>query len=132
MDKYINIKGKLDLNWFSIECITYEYIMIQFSAYVISYLEKMFYNLTTVALHNWRTYGEMRALAEHKVENVLEFYFSPQKFQLIKMLTILHIPVKSIAISVDKRSGPDRSCGLKIRTGYLFRAGPQTVLHFLN
>ena len=37
------------------------------SAYVISYLEKMFYNLTTVALHNWRTYGEMRALAEHKV-----------------------------------------------------------------
>ena len=47
------------------------------SAYVISYLEKMFYNLTTVALHNWRTYGEMRALAEHKVDNfaVLFIFF---------------------------------------------------------
>ena len=45
------------------------------SAYVISYLEKMFYNLTTVALHNWRTYGEMRALAEHKVDNLQSFIF---------------------------------------------------------
>ena len=61
----------------------------------------MFYNLTTVALHNWRTYGEMRALAEHKVENVLEFYYSSQKLRLIKMLTILYIPVESVAISVD-------------------------------
>ena len=34
--------------------------------YVESYLERIFYNLTTVALHNWRTYGEMRALAAHK------------------------------------------------------------------
>ena len=54
----------------------------------------MFYNLTTVALHNWRTYGEMRALAEHKVQmNILEFYYSPQNFGMIKMLTMLHIPV---------------------------------------
>jgi hypothetical protein len=37
-------------------------------AYVVSYLEKTFYNLTTVSLHNWRTYGEMRALAEHKFD----------------------------------------------------------------
>ena len=86
----------------------------------------MFYNLTTVALHNWRTYGEMRALAEHKVEIVWEFYFSPQKLKLIKMLTILHIPVYGIAISDDKRSGPDRSCGLKVRTGFLFGTGPET------
>ena len=31
-------------------------------------MEKMFYNLTTVALHNWRTYGEMRALAAYKFD----------------------------------------------------------------
>ncbi len=35
-------------------------------AKVEAYLQKTFYNLTTVALHNWRTYGEMRALANHK------------------------------------------------------------------
>lgn len=32
------------------------------------YLERIFYNLTAVALHNWRTYGEMRGLAEYKYD----------------------------------------------------------------
>ena len=50
-EKYINIKAKVE-----------------------AYLEKTFYNLTTVALHNWRTYGEMRAMATHnyKVGNTVE------------------------------------------------------------
>ena len=39
---------------------------IHVKAKVETYLQKTFYNLTTVALHNWRTYGEMRALAAHK------------------------------------------------------------------
>lgn len=30
------------------------------------YLSKMFYNLTTISLKDWRTYGEMRLLAERK------------------------------------------------------------------
>lgn len=30
---------------------------------VEAYLDRTFYNLTTVALHDWRSYGEMRALA---------------------------------------------------------------------
>lgn len=33
---------------------------------ITNYLEKTFYDLTTVALHDWRTYGEMRCLAQHK------------------------------------------------------------------
>ena len=41
-----------------------KYIYVK--AKVEAYLQKTFYNLTTVALHNWRTYGEMRALATHK------------------------------------------------------------------
>ena len=36
------------------------------SVHVESYLNKTFYNLTTVALHDWRTYSEMRALAQQK------------------------------------------------------------------
>ncbi|CAG0879275.1 unnamed protein product, partial [Cyprideis torosa] len=35
-------------------------------AFVGHYLDKNFYNLTTVALHDWRSYGEMRTLAYHK------------------------------------------------------------------
>ena len=36
------------------------------SAYVTHYLDTTFYNLTTVALHDWKTYGDMRSLAEEK------------------------------------------------------------------
>lgn len=36
------------------------------SDYVEHYLNKTFYNLTTVALHDWRTYSEMRTLANQK------------------------------------------------------------------
>uniref|UniRef100_A0A914VWE5 WASH complex subunit 7 n=1 Tax=Plectus sambesii TaxID=2011161 RepID=A0A914VWE5_9BILA len=41
-----------------------EFIDIQ--RYVEHYLEKTFYNLTTVALHDWKTYAEMRQLARQK------------------------------------------------------------------
>jgi hypothetical protein len=33
---------------------------------VTHYLETVFYNLTTVALHDWMTYAEMRSLARDK------------------------------------------------------------------
>ena len=41
--------------------------MQRLTAYVISYLEKMFYIPTAVALHNWRHFGDMKALAGHTV-----------------------------------------------------------------
>jgi hypothetical protein len=36
------------------------------AGFVEHYLDQTFYNLTTVALHDWKTYGEMRSLALHK------------------------------------------------------------------
>ena len=33
--------------------------------YVEQYLDRTFYDLTTVALHDWKTYDEMRSLANH-------------------------------------------------------------------
>lgn len=35
--------------------------------FIEHYLDDMFYNLTTVALHDWRTYGTMRRLASYKL-----------------------------------------------------------------
>lgn len=35
---------------------------------VTHYLERVFYNLTTVALHDWMTYAEMRSLAADKFD----------------------------------------------------------------
>ena len=51
-----------------------KYIYVK--AKVEAYLQKTFYNLTTVALHNWRTYGEMRALATHKYKASAYIFFS--------------------------------------------------------
>ena len=55
---------------FQIVCITgaiakYFKINIFFLGYAEHYLDQTFYNLTTVALHDWKTYGEMRTLAYH-------------------------------------------------------------------
>lgn len=40
--------------------------MVDVAAYVGHYLDTTFYNLTTVALYDWQTYGEMRNLASEK------------------------------------------------------------------
>lgn len=34
---------------------------------VTHYLDMNFYNLTTIALHDWRTYSDMRSLAAEKL-----------------------------------------------------------------
>ncbi|XP_014677471.1 PREDICTED: WASH complex subunit 7-like [Priapulus caudatus] len=39
---------------------------INIKVHVEGYLDRTFYNLTTVALHDWKTYGEMRTLASQK------------------------------------------------------------------
>jgi WASH complex subunit 7 len=39
---------------------------LQTAGHLSHYLDKTFYNLTTVALHDWKTYAEMRNIAEAK------------------------------------------------------------------
>lgn len=40
--------------------------LISVKRFVEHYLDDMFYNLTTVALHDWKSYGTMHALAKYK------------------------------------------------------------------
>jgi hypothetical protein len=42
------------------------YICFIDTGHVERYLEKTFYDHTALALHDWQTYEEMRALARHK------------------------------------------------------------------
>jgi WASH complex subunit 7 len=42
--------------------------MVGVKRFVEHYLDDMFYNLTTVALHDWRTYRTMHALASYKMD----------------------------------------------------------------
>lgn len=60
------------------------------AAYVTHYLDKTFYNLTTVALHDWATYSEMRNLAT-------------QRYGL--MMTEAHLPSQTLEqVSVHIRT----------------------------
>ncbi len=43
----------------------YEIFLIQI-VHVKRYLDKTFYDLTTIALHDWKAYSEMRNLASQK------------------------------------------------------------------
>lgn len=43
------------------------------------YLDMNFYNLTTIALHDWRTYSDMRSLAAEKLGLVSSLYICVYK-----------------------------------------------------
>lgn len=60
------------MSFFFLSCCYHEskkvfiFLFVSFEAYVTHYLDKTFYNLTTVALHDWATYSEMRNLATQR------------------------------------------------------------------
>ncbi|XP_043569200.1 WASH complex subunit 4 isoform X3 [Chiloscyllium plagiosum] len=60
----VGIKDLTD--FFSIKPIRFFNRFIDVKAYVTHYLDKTFYNLTTVAIHDWATYSEMRNLATQR------------------------------------------------------------------
>ncbi|KAF4526331.1 hypothetical protein B566_EDAN012258 [Ephemera danica] len=71
---------------------------ISIKAYVENYLNQTFYNLTTVALHDWKTYGEMRCLAKQKYDlNTVEDDLPSQTLeQESKEVTVLGLDVLEI------------------------------------
>ncbi|XP_077568439.1 WASH complex subunit 4 [Stigmatopora nigra] len=59
--------GMKDLaHFFYLKPVRFFNRFIDIKAYVTHYLDKTFYNLTTVALHDWATYSEMRNLATQR------------------------------------------------------------------
>ena len=41
--------------------------LVDIKTEVVRYLDRNFYHLTTIALHDWRTYSDMRSLAADKL-----------------------------------------------------------------
>ncbi|KAG2459915.1 WASC4 protein, partial [Polypterus senegalus] len=79
--------GMKDLaHFFSVKPIRFFSRFIDIKAYVTHYLDKTFYNLTTVALHDWATYSEMRNLAI-------------QRYGL--MMTEAHLPSQTLEQGLD-------------------------------
>nr|XP_033806701.1 LOW QUALITY PROTEIN: WASH complex subunit 4 [Geotrypetes seraphini] len=79
--------GMKDLtHFFSLKPLRFFNRFIDIKAYVTHYLDKTFYNLTTVALHDWATYSEMRNLAT-------------QRYGLI--MTEAHLPSQTLEQGLD-------------------------------
>ncbi len=69
---------------------------LDLKARVAHYLNVTFYNLTTVALHDWKTYGEMRQLAKDKYGLTLEENHLPmgsldQGLDVLQIMRNIHI-----------------------------------------
>lgn len=58
----------MKLVFFNIDNLFHPFVIL---VQVEHYLDKTFYNLTTVALHDWKTYGEMKNVAEQKYKLTL-------------------------------------------------------------
>eukprot|EP00602_Paraphysomonas_sp_CaronLab_P007109 CAMPEP_0185031460 /NCGR_PEP_ID=MMETSP1103-20130426/18944_1 /TAXON_ID=36769 /ORGANISM="Paraphysomonas bandaiensis, Strain Caron Lab Isolate" /LENGTH=1209 /DNA_ID=CAMNT_0027566997 /DNA_START=38 /DNA_END=3667 /DNA_ORIENTATION=- len=63
---------------------------------VSHYLDRTFYNLTTVALHDWRTYSDMRSLANEKygivlLDNYLPMGSLDQGLDVLQIMRNIHV-----------------------------------------
>lgn len=72
------------------------------------YLNQTFYDLTTVALHNWRTYGEMRVLGELKfnlqtVEDNLPSQTLEQGLDVLEIMRNIHIFVSRYLYNMNNQ-----------------------------
>ena len=76
-----------------------------FVEHVTHYLDTTFYNLTTVALHDWRTYGEMRNQASQKYG--LEMTEAHLPSQTLEQVTPRNDPNQQfVPQNVDPKSRP--------------------------
>lgn len=85
--------------------------------HVKHHLETVFYNLTTVALHDWRTYADMRALASEKfglqlAENYLPMGSLDQGLDVLQIMRNIHIFVSRFSYNMNTQlfveSGADK------------------------
>ena len=73
---------------------------------VTHYLNRNFYNLTTIALHDWRTYSDMRQLAKEKFDITLMDNFLPmgsldQGLDILQIMRNIHIFVSRFTYNMN-------------------------------
>lgn len=73
-----------------------------------SYLSQMFYNLTTVSMHDWRTYGEMRYTAKRKfhldtIEDHLPTQTLEQGLDVLEIMRNIHLFVSNYLYNLNNQ-----------------------------
>ncbi|XP_059616023.1 WASH complex subunit 4 [Phlebotomus argentipes] len=85
---------------------------------VEAYLSNMFYNLTTISLHDWRTYGEMRRLAGLKMNLVtvadhLPTQILEQGCDVLDIMRNIHVFVAQYVYNLNNQVFIERTSGNK-------------------
>uniref|UniRef100_A0A665UTQ2 WASH complex subunit 4 n=1 Tax=Echeneis naucrates TaxID=173247 RepID=A0A665UTQ2_ECHNA len=110
--------GMKDLaHFFSLKPIRFFNRFIHIKAYVTHYLDKTFYNLTTVALHDWATYSEMRNLATQRygltmTEAHLPSQTLEQGLDVLEIMRNIHVFVSRYLYNLNNQG--------TVFTGYCF------------
>ncbi|XP_052780074.1 WASH complex subunit 4-like isoform X2 [Mya arenaria] len=91
---------------------------INVKSYVEHYLNKTFYNLTTVALHDWRTYGEMKNMAEQKyglalIDTHLPSQTLEQGLDVLEIMRNIHVFVSKYLYNLNNQIFVERSSNNK-------------------
>ncbi|XP_071809991.1 WASH complex subunit 4-like [Asterias amurensis] len=91
---------------------------LDIKASVTHYLDKTFYNLTTVALHDWKTYAEMRNLASQKYALTMTEAHLPtqtleQGLDVLEIMRNIHIFVSKYLYNVNNQIFVERSSNNK-------------------
>ncbi|KAF4081421.1 hypothetical protein AMELA_G00160980 [Ameiurus melas] len=101
--------GMKDLaHFFSLKPIRFFNRFIDIKAYVTHYLDKTFYNLTTVALHDWATYSEMRNLATQRYGLVMTEAYLPsqtleQGLDVLEIMRNIHVFVSRYLYNLNNQ-----------------------------
>ncbi|KAG7209121.1 hypothetical protein KM043_015267 [Ampulex compressa] len=83
--------------------------MIYAKRFIEHYLDDMFYNLTTVALHDWKTYRTMHVLANHKlsldtVQNHLPTQTLEQGLDALEIMRNIHVFVSKYLYNLNTQT----------------------------
>ncbi len=93
-------------------------LVVHIHAEVTHYLNTNFYNLTTIALHDWRTYADMRSLAQEKLgiilmDNYLPMGSDDQGLDVLQIMRNIHIFVSRFTYNMNMQQfveyRPDKS-----------------------
>lgn len=81
---------------------------VDIKSHVEHYLDLTFYNLTTVALHDWKSYGEMRSLGKAKydlslVHNQLPYQTLEHGLDVLEIMRNIHIFVSKYLYNLNNQ-----------------------------
>ncbi|KAK9509122.1 hypothetical protein O3M35_006508 [Rhynocoris fuscipes] len=91
---------------------------VSIKGFVESYLDCTFYDMSTVALHDWQSYREMRSLAEHKlglntVDDHLPSHTLSQSMDLVDIVRNIDMFVTKFAYNLNSQCFVERSSNNK-------------------